>query len=489
MIRVLAVLPALAAAPAVALTPEELWGAWQGGMTAFGVTLGGEAVPGGDGSLALRNVTVEAGSGPEPLFPPGSPVQEVVLRPEGEAVVIDLGLGASTTFGDEAGGVLVAQEGLRITARDGAGGIDYDVVAASLGVAEVGSDTGGGTFAMEVTGLEAGGGGGLGPGGAVSLDLAADGYAYVSSASQADVEAGFGSSTAGRSTGPMTFAATLTMPAAMGLLDVTSPADFVRALEDGLALRAEFASEALVTEAWAEGFPFSYQSEGRSEPGTYTMSMDRAAAALVAEYGAGAVTVTAPDLPFGLVDLAYDRLAAEIRVPLTQAPGDLRYMMAVEGLVANEEAWAFLDPEGALPRDPARAVVDVGGRMGLDVAGLVASAETGGTPPVPTIESVEIRAFDVAGAGLAATGTGAFTFAGLNEMGVPIPVGQASLRLEGLDRLLDALVTLGAIQPEEATGVRVGAGAFFRAAGPDVRETTLDARADGSVVINGVKVQ
>ena len=37
--------------------------------------------------------------------------------------------------------------------------------------------------------------------------------------------------------------------------------------------------------------------------------------------------------------------------------------------------------------------------------------------------------------------------------------------------------------------VRAGAGAFFRAAGPDVRESTLDARADGSIVINGVKVQ
>ena len=92
MIRPALALPALlAASPALALTPEELWGAWQEGAAAFGATLAGEAVPAPDGALALRGLMVDAGYGPEPVFPPGFPVQEVVLRAQGDAVAIDLG--------------------------------------------------------------------------------------------------------------------------------------------------------------------------------------------------------------------------------------------------------------------------------------------------------------------------------------------------------------------------------------------------------------
>lgn len=477
------------AGPAAALTPEELWGAWQEGVAAFGVTLAGEAVPGADGSLTLSGLTVQMGAVPEPFFPPASPVQEVVLRPEGDAVAIDLGLGASTAFGDAYDRVLIEQDGLAITARDGAGGIEYEVAAASLRVASVPLEDLG-SFAMEMTNLAATGGGGLGAGGAVTLSASMDGYAYLTSSPRDAIEQGWGSSSAGRATGAMRLSATLAMPAGTGLLDIASPADFVRALEDGLSLRVGFDSDEVASQGWTEGFPFAYQVEGTSRPGTYAMSLDGTAAAVTAEYGGGAATVTAPDLPFGVLDIGYDRVATDVRVPLTREPGDLRYMVALEGFTANEEAWALIDPAGALPREPARFVVDVAGRMGLDLAGLVESGAMGGVPPVPTIESLEIRAFDVAAAGLAATGTGAFTFAGTDPATfLPVPVGQASLRVEGLDRLLDALVTLGAIGPQEATGVRVGAGAFFRAAGPDVRETTLDAQADGSVVVNGIKVQ
>jgi hypothetical protein len=60
----------LAASPAAALTPEELWSAWQAQAAGFGATLEAEAVPGPNGALTLRSFRLTTpGGAPEPCRP------------------------------------------------------------------------------------------------------------------------------------------------------------------------------------------------------------------------------------------------------------------------------------------------------------------------------------------------------------------------------------------------------------------------------------
>lgn len=522
----------LAASPAAALTPEELWSTWQAqvrdlavmmealegpgalGGPAANVALEADRVPGPGGALTLRNIRVTAPDGSVQPLPPESPVQEVTLTPvEGGAVRIEL-VGLPERFdvptGDPtAGDVRVETRGLALLARDAAGGaaggaageVAYEATADSLTVAALppvdGPDAGSATgdFALEVAGLALGTSGGMEAGDRFEVSLRMDGFAYLF---DTGVETGFGARQSGRTEGTQAFTMTFTLPASAGLMEIGQAMDgltdaaagqaILGYFQDGLGLAVRYENGASTQEAWVEGFPFSYSYASSFEPGGMDLSFDRTGLAATGASGGGSGQVSSPSLPIPSVDVGFGPLDFEFRFPIGPEPGDWRYRVALTDVTVNEEAWAAFDPEGLLPQGPARMVVDVGGRMTLDVAGL-AAAEAGGTvPAAPEIESLEVREFDVAAAGVEATGEGSFTFD--NASGVPVPVGRGTARVAGLDRLLDAVVSLGWITAEDARNARLGLAVAFRAGdAPDVRVTEVEARPGGAVFVNGVQVQ
>ncbi len=495
-----------AAPPAAALTPEELWSAWQAQVASFGATLEAEAVPGPGGALTLRNFrAAEPGGVPEPL-PPESPVQEVTLTPaEGGAVTIDLvGLPERIDIptGDPPTGDLrVETRGLALTARDGQGGIAYEAAVDSLTVATIppvdGPDGGAGMgdFAAEVAGLAVGTSGGIGAGDRFEVTFGMDGFAYLV---DTGATTGLGSRQSGRAQGAQSFTMAFTLPASAGLVEIGQAMEglegaaagqaFGGYLADGLGLALRYENGASTQEAWVEGFPFSYSYTSAFEPGGMNLSFDRTGLAVSGASGGGSGEVSSPSLPIPSVDVGFGPFDFEFRVPIGPEAGDWRYRFALADVTVNEEAWAALDPQGLLPRGPARAVVDVGGRMTLDLAEITGAQAAGATPPAPEIESLEVRGLDVTVAGVEATGEGSFTFD--NATGVPVPVGRATARVAGLDRMLDALVSLGWITTEDARNARLGLAVVFRAGdGPDVRVTEVEARPGGSVFVNGVQVR
>jgi hypothetical protein len=524
--RFSAVALSLAASPAAALTPEELWSTWQAqvrdlavmmeafegpgalGGPAANVALEADRVPGPGGALTLRNIRVTAPDGSVQPLPPGSPVQEVTLTPvEGGAVAIDL-VGLPERFdiptGDPAtGDVRVETRGLALTARDaagGAGGIAYEAAADGLTVAALppvdGPDGGGmGDFAVEVAGLMMGTSGGIGAGDRFEVTLGMDGLAYLF---DTGLETGFGARQAARTEGAQSFAVTFALPASAGVMEIGQALDgltdaaagqaVLGYLADGLGVSLRYENGPTTQQSWVEGFPFSYNLTASYEPGGMDLRFDRAGFVATGAAGGGSIEATSPSLPIPSIDAAFGPLDFEFRAPIGPEPGDWRYRIALTDVTANEDAWAALDPQGLLPREPARMVVDLGGRATLDLAGLAAAEAAGAVPPAPEIESLDVRELDLAVAGVEATGEGSFTFD--NATGTPVPVGRASGRVTGLDRMLDALVSLGWITPEDARNARLGLAVAFRAGdGPDVRVTEVEARPGGAVFVNGVQVK
>jgi hypothetical protein len=107
--------------------------------------------------------------------------------------------------------------------------------------------------------------------------------------------------------------------------------------------------------------------------------------------------------------------------------------------------------------------------------------------PPPVVESVEVRNVEVAGLGLRAAATGSFAFDPL--MTEPLPGSSATVRLEGVDRMIDALVTLGWITQDDAFNARIGLAAVFRAVGEDQRESVIAVGPDGTITANGMPLQ
>ncbi|NAZ36710.1 DUF2125 domain-containing protein [Rubellimicrobium sp. CFH 75288] len=477
-----ALLPAL---PAQALTPEELWSRWQAQAEDWGLALRPAAVeeeP--DGTLVLRGLGVLwPGEGVVPLLPGGS--GDVILRPLGDgSVEIDPGLAPNGLVEQRRPDGLSRLElpDLSLRAREDGAGLRYEGRADRLRLLEEG---GASLFALEVrapTIALAGLGTVASP---WSLRLEAQGYASLS-----ETPDPFGDGTGSQATvhdGDLSAEGTLVLPEGARLADIlASAAALVAALEGGLVLDLAVEGGASRQAVTATGFPFPFDYVAESGPATGSLRLDREALAIGTTYSSGTATFGLPDL--GLENLALAFEGGDVLLRLPVAPGEWRTRLAIGDITADEAAWAALDPEGHLPRGPFRLVLDLAGRMTADWAAVAAAAE-GETepPPPPRIESVELRRLDLAGLGLAATGSGAFLFpdgAFPEDGSLPRAEGAAILRLTGLDRLLDSLVAGGWLAPQDALAVRLALGAGFRAVGPDIREGRLETAADGTLRLN-----
>ena len=72
---------------------------------------------------------------------------------------------------------------------------------------------------------------------------------------------------------------------------------------------------------------------------------------------------------------------------------------------------------------------------------------------------------------------------------VPLPVGTADVRLEGGNKVIDALIKLGVMTEEDAMGARMMMAMFGQPAGDDVLTSKIEAREGGSIFVNGQQIQ
>lgn len=269
-----------------------------------------------------------------------------------------------------------------------------------------------------------------------------------------------------------------------------------QALRDGLSITLSSAGEgnssASVTTMQGQIMSSDESSIGAQE---FTLRFDADGLALDASAQDFAMTTVEPMLFPGGVSVGVAQIAADWLVPVNagSAAQPFRIGMALEGLTLGDELWAMFDPEGQLPRDPAVIAFDVSGEgvLGFDLLDFMAMANMFGPPPV-TVDSVMIERAEVAAVGARATAEGALTLDWTDMMtwgGIPAPDGNVTVNVEGANGLMDKLVAMGLLQPEDTMGARMMMGMFGEPVGDDALRAVIEVTRGGSLFVNGQQLQ
>lgn len=300
-----------------------------------------------------------------------------------------------------------------------------------------------------------------------------------------------------------------------------SPEQMNAALKAGSVL-----SGTLKLGAGKHDFAFTGTSEGTEESGTMAATVGGVEASFrMAQDGMayqGAMTdlgvnMTGTGMP-GQLAYAMDEATFDIQGPVlaAEAPAPFKFAYSLGGVTLGEDVWAMFDPDGQLQRDPAGLDIDLTGMLRLtadlfDPRWMEAAAAEGGadatgagdgdaatvagdepaaeSAPMPfEVTEVTINHFALSAAGAKAEATGSLT---VPEGGdISQPVGTINARYEGLNGLIDRLVAMGAVSQEEVMGYRMMLTMFARPGeGEDVLTTELQFNEGGEIIANGQKIK
>jgi len=192
-----------------------------------------------------------------------------------------------------------------------------------------------------------------------------------------------------------------------------------------------------------------------------------------------------------------DRITAALSMPVNQTDGPVPAKMGVSltGLALGDGVWGMFDPGQALPRDPADLTVNLSGEMEnvmdlLDINALMALS--GDDMPVlfpqANIDSFLLRA---AGAEITAQGSTSLDYTDMEAYdGIPALDGTLDLRIEGINGLIDTLISTGLLPEDQAMGARMMMGMFtVPGEGEDVLTSTIEFAPDGQISANGQRLR
>lgn len=290
---------------------------------------------------------------------------------------------------------------------------------------------------------------------------------------------------------------------------------------------------------------FTATSEGETQDGTATATAGGAEVSFrlaqdgLAYQGAAsdlAVEVMATGMPVP-VSYALEEATFDLQGPVmaAEAPAPFKFAYSLGGVTLGDEVWGLFDPAKQLPRDPASLDLDLTGMVRLtgdlfdprwmaaasgEAEGAADAADAGeATAPAdaddpaavegaeaevpadgstedtaskaPTpfeVTEVTINQFALNAAGVKAEATG--KLAAPEGGDISAPVGSISARYEGLNGLIDTLVAMGVISQDEVMGYRMMLTMFARPGeGNDVLTTELQFNEGGEVLANGQKIK
>jgi hypothetical protein len=488
----------LSGAAHAALTAEQVWAGWQANASLIELNLVAESTRKEGKTLTLTNVTIRPtiGSGADAV---GSIAQIAMTEKPDGSVTVALApeLSVAVNEAGEGGGVKISHQDFGLTVRETNGATAYDFSGKSLTIvgdfdwmAETFDGSGPKPASTDLRYSF------INPRGSYSdtpgtnrtfrLNLLSDGADF--NMDQVNPVIGQNSRQSGK-TDTMDFAFELSLPSTFDMARLEEPAAIGAALRDGFSFRMTGNQGASTQKISDSNDLVTYTADVTTAPSTFALLMDRNGFDMNLNAASFGAKVTSPDLPFPELTLQGDSMAMAIQFPVSgTTPQDFRYMVQLGNLVANEDAWAMIDPTKVLPRDPASLSVDVKGKVMLDFIAIMEAEEQGITPPEPRFDSVDIVDFRLSGAGASVSGKGAFTID--NSTPVPVPSGTSDITLTGANGLINALITMGLLTQEDATGARMGMAMLMEPGeGEDVLTSKIEARPDGSIYVNGQRMQ
>ncbi len=206
-------------------------------------------------------------------------------------------------------------------------------------------------------------------------------------------------------------------------------------------------------------------------------------------------------MPAPVMELMMEELHFETRLPVVESdePQGFGTLLRIEGATVGDDLWAMVDPDGALPRDPATVLVDVDGRANWESSPLDTAAAgprsflTQSPAQMGALHELNLNALSLRFLGTHLSGDGAFTFDNDDLetfQGMPRPEGSLTLVLEGAEALIDQLIATGVIRQEDAMGAMMMMSMFAQPGETeDSLTTTLEIDADGGVIANGQRLR
>ena len=175
------------------------------------------------------------------------------------------------------------------------------------------------------------------------------------------------------------------------------------------------------------------------------------------------------------------------------AAQDFRLNVGLVDLAPSDTLWSLFDPGAVLPRDPASVALTLSGAMRV----LTDFMDAGGPPNAEAtaaqVEQLSLDRLEVNAVGARLTGAGAFEIDNTDYssfFGLPKPVGKLTAQLVGGNGLLDRLVSMGLLSPDDALGARFMVGMVARPGdGEDTLVTEVEINDQGHVIANGQRLQ
>ena len=207
------------------------------------------------------------------------------------------------------------------------------------------------------------------------------------------------------------------------------------------------------------------------------------------------INMRVPDIPLP-ISLEMAEAGFNITMPLapSETEQDFAFGFTMGDFTISDVIWGIFDPAGQLPRDPATLSLDLTGKakMLVDIfdPAQAAALDSGGVPG--ELNALNINKILLSAVGANVSGSGAFTFDNSDTAsfdGLPKPQGALDVRVEGVNALMDTLVSMGLLPEDQAMGARMMMGLFGVPQGDDVLTSKIEVNEAGHVLANGQRLR
>jgi hypothetical protein len=260
---------------------------------------------------------------------------------------------------------------------------------------------------------------------------------------------------------------------------------------EGLDLLGKFSMKGVAMTAAFESEEGPSQVNVSTGPGAVDLEMSEALIAYSGQVADMALSVSAPDVPLP-IDVSFGELGYGFNMPLQASEEEQDFALSLDfvDIGLSDFIWDMFDPGTVLPRDAASLIVDLTGKATVfeDIVTLDEDLEE-----VPgEINSVTLNALELSAAGAEVTGTGNFTFDNTDLVsfdGFPRPEGAIDLNINGINGLMDKLISMGLLPQEQAMPARMMLGMFSVAVGEDQLTSRIEVNEQGHVLANGQRLK
>jgi hypothetical protein len=252
----------------------------------------------------------------------------------------------------------------------------------------------------------------------------------------------------------------------------------------------------------ASAYLFDVTAEGEQTsgsastgPGNLTAAMSDTALQYDSDVTDLSVSLNGAGMPFP-IEVSLARYGVGLVVPLAQtdAPADVGLRLNLTDLALNDEIWSLIDPDGAVPHDPATLIVDLDGKAtpAISFADLGADDSTALDAGPGELNALTLNNLTLKLGGAELTGVGDFTFdnTDLDTFdGMPRPQGALTFNLTGANALIDSLVQMGVVAQDQAMMGRMMMGMFATVSGDDALTSKIEIDDQGQVTANGQRIR